>query len=254
MTLLENHLEQISLSSTAIAELSFLPPKIFTNALLHSHDITALVRDTEAHERALFTLASPEDPSSSAARRSTVHGLDGNKSSLKNGFGLARAPRHNSAVATLLGGEFGEEIRKRGMGDGRERGDVDVDMLLKGAEKLCGVYPIIGAPERIASLRARYEKLSLSIARFESRVSKQTVQLAKMNRPKDDENDDEAEDEGDDLDIENATTRRAPSQETQVTPEELRREEEEIRELEKKKRSLEDRINGMDRDLGGLLR
>lgn len=114
--------------------------------------------------------------------------------------------------------------------------------------------PIVEAPERIASLRARYEKLSSSIARFESRVSKQTVQLAKMNRPKDDDNDDEAEDEGDDLDIENATTRRALSQETQVTPEELRREEEEIRELEKKKRSLEDRIDGMDRDLGGLLR
>lgn len=100
----------------------------------------------------------------------------------------------------------------------------------------------------------RYEKLSHSIARFESRVSKQTVQLAKMNRPNDDDNDGEAEDEYDSLDIENATMRQAPSQEIQVTPEELRREEEEIRELEKKKRSLEDRINGMDRDLGGLLR
>ena len=85
-------------------------------------------------------------------------------------------------------------------------------------------------------------------------MSKQTVQLAKMNRPKDDDNDGEAEDEHDSLDIENATMRQAPSQEIQVTPEELRREEEEIRELEKKKRSLEDRINGMDRDLGGLLR
>lgn len=114
--------------------------------------------------------------------------------------------------------------------------------------------PIAGAPERISSLRARYKKLSSSIARFELRVSNQTVQLAKMNRPKDEDNDDEAEDEDYDFENEDASTRQVASQEIQVTPEELRREEEEIRELEKKKRSLEDRINGMDRDLGGLLR
>lgn len=114
--------------------------------------------------------------------------------------------------------------------------------------------PIAGAPERIASLRARYEKLSSSIARFESRVSRQTMQLAKMNRPKDDDNDDDAEEDDDDLDSEDATTRQAASQEIGFTPEALRREEEEIRELEKKKRNLEDRINGMDRDLGGLLK
>lgn len=106
---------------------------------MHSHDITALVRDTEAHERALFTLASPDEPSAGAARRRTVHGLDGNRSSLKNGLGLIKAPRHDSAVATLLGGELGDEVRKRGIDDGRERGEVDVDMLLKGAEKLCAV-------------------------------------------------------------------------------------------------------------------
>ncbi|EAQ83217.1 hypothetical protein CHGG_09621 [Chaetomium globosum CBS 148.51] len=32
----------------------FPPPKIFTNALLSNPDITSLIRDTEAHERALF--------------------------------------------------------------------------------------------------------------------------------------------------------------------------------------------------------
>ncbi|MCJ1462792.1 hypothetical protein MMC07_001395 [Pseudocyphellaria aurata] len=252
MTLLENHLEQISLSSAAIAELSFLPPKIFTNALLHSHDITALIRDTEAHERALFTIASPDNSSAKTSRWISVRGLDGDSKPLKSGGGLTRAPRHESAVAALLGGELSGEIGKRGTCDGRERGEVDVDMLLKGAEELCAVYPIPGAPERIVSLRARYEKLNTSIARFESRVSKQTAQLAKMNRPKDDE--DEAEDEDDNFDNVDATARQAASQEIQVTPEVLRREEEEIRELEKKKRGLEDRINGMDRDLGGLLR
>jgi hypothetical protein len=38
-----------------------------------------------------------------------------------------------------------------------------------------------------------------------------------------------------------------------VTDADLNRELEEIRELERKKRSLEDRVNGMERDLGGLL-
>lgn len=129
-----------------------------------------------------------------------------------------------------------------------------LEFLLGVLLPLSVLSPISGAPERITSLRARYQKLSSSITRFESRVSKQTVQLAKMNRPKDDDEDDEPEDEDCDLENEDATTRQASSHEIQVTPEELRREEEEIRELEKKKRSLEDRINGMDRDLGGLLR
>ncbi len=114
----------------------FPPPKIFTNALLNSHDITALIRDTEAHERALFTLA-PTDQASTS-RRSTVHGLKSNGESI-NGSGLVRVPRHDSAVATLLGGELGEQIRKGGTSDSKEKGEVDVDVLLKGAEKLCGV-------------------------------------------------------------------------------------------------------------------
>lgn len=54
-------------------------------------------------------------------------------------MGLIGAARHDSAVATLLGGALGEEIRKRTINDGRERGEVDVDVLLNGAEKLCGV-------------------------------------------------------------------------------------------------------------------
>lgn len=38
-----------------------------------------------------------------------------------------------------------------------------------------------------------------------------------------------------------------------VTDADLAREMEEIRELERRKRTLEDRVNGMERDLGGLL-
>ena len=106
---------------------------------MHSHAITALIRDTEAHERALFTLASPSDSRASAARRSTVHGLNGNRKSLKAGIGWVKAPRQDSAVAALLEGELGEDITNRGISDGKERGEIDVNVLLKGAEKLCGV-------------------------------------------------------------------------------------------------------------------
>lgn len=56
-----------------------------------------------------------------------------------NGGGRLRSQRNVSAVATLLGGELGEQIRREGEKEGKERGEVDVNLLLKGAEKLCGV-------------------------------------------------------------------------------------------------------------------
>ncbi|KAL9071834.1 MAG: hypothetical protein Q9161_003934 [Pseudevernia consocians] len=254
MTLLDNHLEQISLSSAAIAELPFPPAKIFTNALLHSYDITALIRDTEAHERALFTLAEPDRGSrpsaASVARRSTVHGLNGTGEPYGNGNRLMRSQRPRSAIATLLGGELGEQIRNEGAKDGKEKGEVDVNLLLKGAEKLCSVYPIAGAPERIVSLRSRYEQLHSSIARYESKVSRQMVQLAKINKHADGDGE---FDDGDDEALEDEDVN-AVEGEIHVTEEDIRREDDEIRELEKKKNQLEDRVKGMERDLGGLLR
>lgn len=220
--------------------LSFPPPKIFTNAILHSHDITALIRDTEAHERALFTLATPDQlpgvPDANLPRRSTIHNTTG---------GSTRKPqKQGSAVATLLGGELGEQIRVENAKDGKDRSDVDVNLLLRGAEKLCSVYPIAGAPERIASLRTRYEQLNASITRYETRVAKQSAQLANMNKHKDGDEDEEDENPADN----------DASAEFQVTEEDIQREHEEIEELEKKKRLLEDRVSGMERDLGGLLR
>lgn len=115
----------------------FLPPKAFTNALLHSHDITTLIRDTELHERALFTLA-PVDQTS-ASPRSTFHGLKSNGELNANGSGLVHVPRHESAVAMLLDDELGDQFRKGEIGEVKERGEVDVDVLLRGAERLCGV-------------------------------------------------------------------------------------------------------------------
>ena len=80
MSLLSAHFEQIAISCQGIDSLpyvkdrpafkpptddqtcSFPPPKIFTNALLANHDITSLIRDTEAHERALFSVPPPPPP------------------------------------------------------------------------------------------------------------------------------------------------------------------------------------------------
>ena len=108
--------------------------------------------------------------------------------------------------------------------------------------------PIRGAAEKIASLRARHAQLSASIAHYESRVSKQAMQLDSMNHPRDYGAQDEYEEE------EVPSKALAITEEPEVTADDLRREEEEIRELEKKKRGLEDRVSGMERDLGGLLR
>lgn len=258
MTLLDNHLEQISLSSAAIAELPFPPPKIFTNALLHSHDITALIRDTESHERALFSQV-PSKYESSVPHRSTIHPTKDQGEAFLHDSGLMRRPRHGTAAATLLGGDLGEQLRKESLAEQKERGEVDVELLLRGAERLCGIYPIPNALEKIASLRMRHSQLASSINRFEARVSKQTGQLARMNKSKSftngsDDDDDDDDIEGGDVSIGNIHKTSTMSEEFQITAEDFKKEEEEIRELERKKRALEDRVSGMERDLGGLLR
>ena len=159
MPLLENHLEQISQSAAALADLpyvasqirsrqnifdltysdSFPGPKIFTNALLYSHDITALIRDTDVHERALFTLAASAPSPKTASRNSTAHNASRSHRNYANGISLNRPSKTGSAVATLLAGKLGEEIKKSGITEGKERGDIDVNILLDGATKLCKI-------------------------------------------------------------------------------------------------------------------
>ena len=68
-----------------------------------------------------------------------MHASKSRKETLLNGSGLIRCPRYGSAAAALLGGELGEQIRREESQEAKERGEVDVESLLKGAEKLCGV-------------------------------------------------------------------------------------------------------------------
>ncbi|KAJ5692154.1 hypothetical protein N7462_001577 [Penicillium macrosclerotiorum] len=243
MGLLDSHLEQIALSSAAIAELPFPPPRIFTNALLGSHDITALIRDTEAHERALFQV----DPSSKtqgsqrrAIRRGTTFPAESESESMASRIYSVRNNRNQSAVARVLGSDMMEEIkRSAGTSTRGPRGEVNIEVLLRGAEILCNVYPVAGAQEKIASLRYRHEIVAESIARLEDRVATNAAKLEQMRHGYEDDEDEYA----------------SPSQPDipEVTDAEIERELAEIRELERKKRSLEERVTGMERDLGGLM-
>ncbi|KAL0254900.1 hypothetical protein SLS55_009424 [Diplodia seriata] len=222
MTLLDAHLEQISLCSTSIAELPFPRPKIFANALLHPHDITALIRDTESHERALFSVPPPQknptaqEPSSLAGsnRRATVF----------------NAPRRNTAVAAILGNDLVERIREGGGG---------------GAGSTLGYRSHIpGVDQKIVQLRQRHARLTSSLEHYELRVAEQQARLARMNKPRDEYGDEAEESMQPELEPEEAP----------LTMEDLMREEEEIRALENKKRGLEDRVNSMGKDIYGVQR
>lgn len=50
-----------------------------------------------------------------------------------------RHPRHIAAAATLLGEDLEEQFRREGLKEQKERGEVNVELLLQGAEKLCGI-------------------------------------------------------------------------------------------------------------------
>ncbi|KAL7619879.1 hypothetical protein AAE478_010426 [Parahypoxylon ruwenzoriense] len=251
MSLLSAHFEQIAISCQGIDSLPFPPPKIFTNALLANDDITSLIRDTEAHERALFSVPPPPpqsssvsqipDPQKQSSRRQTVFSVASGEVTTSGSGATGRSaggPRRHTAVAAVLGGDLHEQIRRserRGSKD-----DVDVEILLKGAEKLCGVYPLPGALERIAAQRSKYAHSRSTLAYYEAKVAEQAEALGRMN--KDHWMDDDEEEEEVPQDAEEI-----------LTEDDLRREEEEVRELDKKKKELQERLKAMDKDLDGLL-
>ncbi|KAJ5710802.1 hypothetical protein N7488_004958 [Penicillium malachiteum] len=242
MTLLNSHLEQIALSSKAIAELPFPPPRIFTNALLGSHDITALIRDTEVHERALFQM----DPAaklhgSRRPRRGTTFPVDSDNETMASRIYSMRNNRSQSAVARVLGSDMMEEIkRSAGLSSRGSEGGVNIEVLLRGAELLCNVYPVAGAHERITGLRYRHNMVVDSIAGLEDRVASNTAELEQMRS---------AYDEEDPIYSETMSKPSTP----EVTDEDIEREMAEIRDLERRRRILEERVTGIEQDLGELM-
>lgn len=142
-------------------------------------------------------------------------------------------PKRHTAVAAVLGGEMHEQLTRRGDASG-----VDVEVLLRGAEKLCGVYELPGARERIAGLRMRHRNGMSTLAYYEARVASQAEVLAGLHKDWMVEEDEE-EEEGEGQDV--------------WTEEDLRREEDDAREMEGKKRELQARLRAMEKDLGGLM-
>ncbi|KAL7820829.1 DASH complex, subunit Spc34 [Trichoderma gracile] len=257
-SLLSAHLEQIQACCHGIDSLPFPPPKIFTNAMLSNHDITSLIRDTEAHERALFSVPPPPKPSSKPTdeqgesrprkRRQTVFNVASGEvttgpTTTTTTRGSA-APHRRTAVAAVLGGEMHEQLRRGGEAD--RKGDLDVEVLLRGAEKLCGVYELPGARERIAALRARFRHGRDTTAYYEARVAEQAEQLAGMNKGWMGAAQGEHQEDRDEA----ATGEVGGGDEW--TEDDLRREEEEARLMERKKRELQARLRSMEKDLGGL--
>ncbi|KAF4988303.1 hypothetical protein FGRMN_9854 [Fusarium graminum] len=245
MSLISAHLEQIGYSCQGIDSLPFPRPKIFTNALLSNHDITSLIRDTEPHERALFSVPPPPPPSTTlkptelekkkpSGRRQTVFNVASGEVTTGPPPRTGTHPRRQTAVAAVLGGQMHEELRR---GESDRKGDVDVNVLLRGAEKLCGVYELPGARERIAALRSKHAHGKNTAAYYETRVAEQAEQLASLDHRDWYEEEEEEEDEGD-----------------VWTEEDLKREEEEAKEMEVKKRELQVRLRQMEKDLGDLMR
>ena len=257
-SLLSSHLDQINLCSNSIAQLSFPGPRIFTNALLSNHDITSLIRDTEQHERALFHLAPPPLPPKSAGGAADLTSSVGSAlptttpaKRRATAYGGARQPK-NKAVAAVLGGDLYQKTRRPGTQTSKGAGEIDVEVLLHGAEKLAAVYPLPAASEKITSLRRRHQQLEANIQHYEGRVAEQTRELQAMNRSNSRSGYSDAGDEEEGAGRAGAVGGGVGGDGVAMTREDLAREEEEIKELERKKKGLEERVEGMGRDLSGL--
>jgi chromosome segregation ATPase len=132
-----------------------------------------------------------------------------------------------------------KEIRQSSGSFARGKASVNVEILLQGAERLCEAYAVDGATDRIASIRRRYEQISMSIEDYQQRLSFQQSRLDQYQNGSSYGVSDKEH---------NAET--TPS----YTEEDIEAEEAEVAELEAKKKALEARVAGMEKDLGGLLR
>lgn len=148
-------------------------------------------------------------------------------------------------MAAVLGGDLHAQITRRnpGSGSGGGQGELDIEVLLRGAEKLCTVYPLPGALEKIPAQRRKNEQLMNTLAYYEARVAEQQEALDRLNLERYAEEEEEDE----------AVRRESAAVNDAMTEEDLRREEEEIRELDRRRRELQARLRATERDLNGLM-
>ena len=123
---------------------------------------------------------------------------------------------------------------------------MNVEVLLTGAEKLCEVYHVEGANEKISSIRQRNENLSTSIAELQQLVLQQQSKLNRFNTGSGFGLVEEEEQE--------SSSTSVPNQRAIPTEIDIEAEEADIRDLEARKLVLEERVAGMGNDLAGLLR
>ena len=225
----------------------FPPPKRFTNALLGSHEITTLIRDTEPHERALFSIEpNTVNDITSNTRRNTAftNGSDTNSYGRKSLHPNTLSIRQ-SAVARVLGNDLLQQIRQSSTDATRSKSGVNIEVLLRGAEKLCAVYSVSGATERVTALRNRHRQVTTSLSVYEELVAKQQVHLNRFN---DSQKTEHREDRGSEL------AQGHSFEQQSLTERDFQLEEEEVSELEARKKYLESRVAGLEKDLGGLLK
>lgn len=126
---------------------SFPAPGIFTNAFLRLPDITALLRDPDAHESALFSVVNPSELTSTNVTNDSRSGASNttDQNAATPSAQAAIPPRRHTAVTAVLGTDMAERIRRQGTGETPwirrrtmvHKDEVDINLLLSGAEKLC---------------------------------------------------------------------------------------------------------------------
>lgn len=210
----------------------------FTNALLHNQEITALIRDTEPHERGLFSV-DPTIRHSNGQARASNYAHDTASRRRTTQF---RGQGQSSAVARVLGNDMLRQIQSSNRDSSRGRG-VDIEVLLEGAEKLCAAFNVAGTTERVATLRDKHKQITSSIKYYEGKMSKQQSSLNLL-----DQMDLDGQANADGLEDNNLH----PEASQTVTDEDIEAEEEAIKELEARKKTLESRVLGMEKDLGRL--
>jgi hypothetical protein len=204
--------------------------------LLNNPEITTLIRDIEPHERALFTL----DPdAASSTRKQYAASQNGPTEGPSSRKSLAH-PLKESAVSRVLGTDMLREIRQSS--SGHHTGGVNAEVLLLGAQKLCEVYSVAGAQDKIRALHNRHKEIASSVAVLEDKVAHQQSLVERKASTAGIDNEEIMEDT------------RPQDNELLFTEADLLAAEDEIRELEAKKQALEDRVSGIERDLGGLLK
>lgn len=147
------HLQRIAASSRSMETLYFRPSGTFSNALLRSRDITALIRDADDNEAALFSLAQNDVLSKVAATAELISSSNTNTGSPSR-YQQSKAhtvPDGNSAT--------------------------QVEFLCNTIENICQAYPMNGVLEKVQKYRERSRILQQNISEYEQVVIAQRDEI-----------------------------------------------------------------------------